>query len=136
MQTAFVRQHGALINEHHLVVEPQVAHGVRIGVVLVLLRESELLVHVAEHVGYRGVGFGLHEHRQGVHHHRDSAQGAAVAAPPESRAVRGFLLGAVGSQQLRKSRLHDHALLGAETLLDGLYLVLADAQREHLVFNG
>ena len=71
VQTAFVGQYGTLIHEHDLIIEPEVAYGVRIGVVLVFLRKVELLVHAPEHIGDRRVGLGLHEHRQGMYHHRD-----------------------------------------------------------------
>ena len=133
VQTAFVCQHGALVHKHHLIVQSQVAHGVLISIVLVTLRELQLLVHRVQHVGYRGISCGLHEHRQGVHHHRNRTQCAAVATSPERRAVRSFLLGTVGRQQLRKSRLHDHAFLHPKALLNGLHILLAESQCKMLI---
>ncbi len=95
MQTAFVRQHGTLIDEHHLIVQPEVAHGILVGVVLILAREVGLGAEGGHEFAKLGFTGKADEHRQGVHHHRGGHECAAVAASPEDRAERSCFFGSI-----------------------------------------
>ena len=135
MQAALAVQDGALVHEGDLVVQAEVLHCVLISVELHVLGFLHLVGKRREHIAQRCVPARLDEHGQGMDHHRDGGQGAAVAAAEIDGAVRGLVLGAVGRQEQAPGRLHQRTFTDIPFAHDLLDVFLGNVQREMLVIH-
>ena len=135
MQAALAVQDGALVHEGDLVIQAEILHGVLISVELHVLGFLHLVGKRREHIAQRRVSARLDEHRQGMDHHRDGGQSAAVAAAEIDGAVRSLVFGAVSCQEQAPGRLHQRTFADIPFAQDLLDVFLGDVQREMLVIH-